>query len=487
MHGREILGSSQASHHHQTSFAHRRIGWCEIGYYFHFSESSSAFAFGLLLLLLLHASLISLSRAEAAMIRTLGFSNYSVSAMKNQRPNVSETEDLLAVFQRNTRSKTSTDGGEYSEPIPVDLLVDIFLRLPLKSIATSRCVSKLWASVLRLPYFTELFLTRPCALPRLLFSCLKDRHVHFFSSPEPQCLDKFSSPLTATYLMKIPYTSLRERIIRCIRGLVFFIDERNVNGKKHQVSVICNPSTRQTLTLPKVKSRRRIGVRSYFGYDPIDKQHKVLAMTWKFCGYPWSVSEEHQVLTLGTNKPSWKKIECCIPHSPLYEYHNICINGVLYYQAVNKSSGEFIIVCFDVKSEKFSFVKDTDAKYGCGALINYKGKLGSLLFRRCRKDADYGSIKLRLLEDAEKHEWSEHIFVLPASWQNIFQDTRLHVVKVTQTNEIVLARSSCDVLYYNTETNTIRKVAIHGMEEAFKNDTGIVYASGDHVEDVKLI
>ncbi|CAA7017100.1 unnamed protein product [Microthlaspi erraticum] len=353
--------------------------------------------------------------------------------MENQRQNVSETEDLLAVFQRNTRSKTSTDGGEYSEPIPVDLVAEIFVRLPLKSIARSRCLSKYWASILRLPYFTELFLTRSCARPRLLFSFLKDGWM-------PR--------------------------------------------KTHHVSVVCNPSTGQTLT---VNSRRRLGVRSYFGYDPIDKQHKVLAMTWKVNRNYWMVSEEHQVLTLGTSEPSWRMIECCIPHTPLYsEYYNICINGVLYYQAVNKSSGDCIIVCFDVKSEKFSFVKDKDAfttSYGCAALINYKGKLGSLLFRK--SFTYYGSIKLRVLEDAEKHEWSEHIFVLPTSWKNIFQDTWLHVVKVTQTNEIVLARSSSDVLYYNTETNTIRKVAIHGMEEAFKD--GIVYAFGDHVEDVKLL
>ncbi|CAA7017101.1 unnamed protein product [Microthlaspi erraticum] len=415
--------------------------------------------------------------------------------MKNLRQNVSETEDLLAVNQRNTRSKTSTDGGEYSEPIPVDLIIEIFLRLPLKSIARCRCVSKHWASILRLPYFTDLFLTRSCARPRLLFSCLNDDgHMLFFSLPEPQNLGnksktkrKRSSPLTATYLMKIPYAILDERRISCIRGLVFFIDERNVNGKMHhQVSVICNPSTGQTLTLPKVKSRRRIGVRSYFGYDPIDKQYKVLAMTWKVNRSYWVVSEEHQVLTLGTNKPSWKRIECCIPHSPRYGYHNICINGVLYYRAFNTSSRDYIIVCFDVKSEKFSFVKDTYAfttSSGCVPLINYKGKLGSILFGGSNYIS--GSIKLRVLEDAEKHEWSEHIFVLPTSWQNIFQDTCLHVVKVTQTNEIVFARSSSDVLYYNTETNTIRKVAIHGMEEAFKD--GIVYAFGDHVEDVKLL
>ncbi|CAA7047915.1 unnamed protein product [Microthlaspi erraticum] len=93
--------------------------------------------------------------------------------------------------------------------------------------------------------------------------------------------------------------------------------------------VICNPSTGQSLTLPKVKTRR-IDVTSFFGYDPIDKQFKVLSMTWSRCG---RTTEQHQVLTLGgTGKLSWRMIECSLRHYP--QSDGICINGVLYYKAV---------------------------------------------------------------------------------------------------------------------------------------------------------
>uniref|UniRef100_A0A0D3BST2 F-box domain-containing protein n=1 Tax=Brassica oleracea var. oleracea TaxID=109376 RepID=A0A0D3BST2_BRAOL len=105
---------------------------------------------------------------------------------------------------------------------PIDLVIEIFSRLPLKSIDRCGCVSKRWSSVLRRPDFTELFFTK---------------------------------------------SSTRMRIRRRERKPVSF------------VSVICNPSRRQSFTLPKMKTRKRTGLRSFLGYDPIDKQHKVLAMT----------------------------------------------------------------------------------------------------------------------------------------------------------------------------------------------------------------
>ncbi|XP_020866668.1 F-box protein At1g31080-like isoform X2 [Arabidopsis lyrata subsp. lyrata] len=58
--------------------------------------------------------------------------------------------------------------GENSDSIPIDLILEILSRLPSKSIARFRCLSKLWGSMLRQPYFTELFLTRSSARPRLL-------------------------------------------------------------------------------------------------------------------------------------------------------------------------------------------------------------------------------------------------------------------------------------------------------------------------------
>ncbi|CAL9237824.1 unnamed protein product [Arabidopsis halleri] len=292
--------------------------------------------------------------------------------------------------------------------------------------------------------------------------------------------------------MKIPYYASSFERCRSVRGLVFLGDERSLNGVEHKVSVICNPSTGKSLTLPKLKTRKRIGVRSYFGYEPIEKQYKVLSMTWGIYGTRDMDSEEHQhqVLTLGTRQPSWRMIECWIPHSVYYTYNNVCINGVLYYPAVNTSSKGFIIVSFDFRSETFRFVEDTDTSISScyrPPLINYNGKLGSL------GSAGFGdigasctSITLRVLEDAEKLEWSEHIYVLPAWWKNIFGGgyTYLRVVGVTRTNEIVLSfafpSTPFYVFYYNTERNAIRRVEIQGLEGHS------VYTFLDHVENVNM-
>ncbi|CAF2063514.1 unnamed protein product, partial [Brassica napus] len=60
-------------------------------------------------------------------------------------------------------------------------------------------------------------------------------------------------------------------------------------------------STGQCIHLPNVKKSSNL-VKSYLGFDPIHKQFKVLLNT----ATP-GVSDEHQVLTLGTPNHSWRK------------------------------------------------------------------------------------------------------------------------------------------------------------------------------------
>ncbi|XP_010431681.1 PREDICTED: putative F-box protein At2g19630 [Camelina sativa] len=385
--------------------------------------------------------------------------------MNKEQQNVSEV-DLVAVTGCNTRAKTSSNGG--GEPIPLDLIVEICLRLPAKSISRCRCVSKLWASIPRLPYFTELFLTRSLALPKILFACRKDSHVFFFSSPQPHQIladDNNSPVLAANYLMKIPYYYINSfESCSSVRGLMFLGDVRISEGN---VSVICNLSTGQSLTLPEPKTSKRMGTRSYLGYEPIEKQYKVLSMTWEYNYGHTEACEEHQVLTLGTREPSWRMIKCCTPYLLYHEYNHVCIDGVLYYQAFSTFTSQCMVVLFDLKSEKFRFVKDT----GYSHLINYNGKLGSLWSHEWnyRINGSCTSIKLRVLQDVEKHEWSEHIYQLPAFWSNtVGSSTSLRVVGVTRTNEIVFSFSYIEkpfyVFYYNTERNTIRRIEIKGLE-----------------------
>ncbi|XP_010468111.1 PREDICTED: F-box protein DOR-like [Camelina sativa] len=235
-------------------------------------------------------------------------------------------------------------------------------------------------------------------------------------------------------------------------------------------------------------TRRRVALSSYLGYDPIEKQFKVLAMTFPFRSDD-GISEEHQVLTLG-GTGSWRMVQCCIPHCPGWKV--ICISGVLYYQAkVNMSSSCSMIVCFDVRSEKFSFIKVTEAftsvVHHTSTLINYKGKLGSITTPDfyC-VSGKTGAFVLCVLENPEKHEWSKHIYIFPPEWEHVFGQRTFHIVGVTRNNEVILSRlypsDPFYVFYFNLEKKTIIRVQIQGMG-AFMGD---VYTFVDHVEDLQV-
>ncbi|CAL9245548.1 unnamed protein product [Arabidopsis halleri] len=386
-----------------------------------------------------------------------------------------------------------------SEPIPFDLVIEILLRLPAKSIARFRYVSKLWQSTLRGPYFTESFLTLSSSRPKILFTCLKDGETFFFSSPHPQDL----SPISANIHMSFP-VNCPSNICRPVHGWVCGSHQRTTKGTTVTVPLICNPSTGESLALCKVKTRRK-GVISFLGFDPIDKKFKVLCMTRAYVGR--ADSEEHQVLTLETGKkPSRKMIECDILHYPTVvehtngfsQYDGVCINGVLYYLAIvhGVSDDRYPdVVCFEFRSDKFNYIKKVSGHgmemYLRGqldsTLVNYKGKLAKLQPNMSNNGVCTG-IQLWVLEDGEKHEWSSHIYVLPPPWRNVYEETKLCFVGTTRKGEIVLSPNTISnffyLLYYNPERNTITIVKIKGME-TFKSHKAYTFL--DHLEDVKLV
>ncbi|AEC06905.1 F-box and associated interaction domains-containing protein [Arabidopsis thaliana] len=142
-------------------------------------------------------------------------------------------------------------------------------------------------------------------------------------------------------------------------------------------------------------------------------------------------------------------------------------------------------VCFDVRSEEFRFIIGA---LHHGSLINYNGKLSLYLPSTVysRFNGVIRSIKLWVLEDAKRQEWSEHTYILPAM-HDIMKTTDLRCVGMTQTKEFVfwsIKGMRFYVFYYNIERNTIKKVEMQGME-AFKESN--VYTFLDHVEDVKLM
>ncbi|KAG7654985.1 F-box-like domain superfamily [Arabidopsis suecica] len=400
--------------------------------------------------------------------------------------------------RRNTRSCSNSRKREEknSETIPFDLVNEILTRLPVKSIARFRCLSKLCASTLNNPDFTESFFTISSSRPKLLVTCPKDGETFFFSSPKP----RDSSPLVVNFHMSFSINHLCG-ICRPVCGFIYgFNSHTNLKGRTISKPLICNPSTGESWPLPRVKTNRTI-ITSFFGYDPINKEFKVLCMTKSKFG----VFGEHQVLTFGTGKElSWRKIKCDMAHYPEvvdYEasgyprplYYGICINGVLYYlgRVHDDLDGFPDMVCFDIKFEKFSYIKKANGmKRNSGVnlqptLVNHKGKIAKLQANIGPGSIRYTGIQLWVLEDAKKHQWSSYIYVVPPPWKNIIEETKLRFVGTSDTGDIVL--SPCNIsnsfylLYYDPERNAIARVEIQGME-AFKSHKS--YAFLDYAENI---
>ncbi|ESQ33724.1 hypothetical protein EUTSA_v10009427mg [Eutrema salsugineum] len=360
-------------------------------------------------------------------------------------------------------------------PIPTDLVLDIFSRLPSKSIVRFRCLSKLWGSKLHHSYFTDFYLIKSSTRPRLLFLLQGNRSLSFFSSPQPQNpYEKSSLVVTAGFRVKIP-KDLSMEFIGYASGLIYFCYTQTSEGYTYKVHLICNPSTGQCASLPKL--RMPGGSHSFFGFDPIEKQFKIL-----------SVAEDgHRILTLGTGEMIWRKIQCPLTHCPYST--RICINGVLYYLAVNDTSE--LIVCFDVRSEKFKFIEviEEEECFYYDELINYKGKLGGIFMKNDNADrSGIPKLCLWVLEDVEKQKWSKYVHTLRDD--KIDNWYYISVVGMTATGEIVLLKNYKSkpiyVFYFNPVRNTLQSVEIQGFGEYSDANRRSVSVSIDYVEDLNF-
>ncbi|KAJ4880851.1 F-box associated ubiquitination effector family protein [Raphanus sativus] len=362
----------------------------------------------------------------------------------------------LKLFSTTTRHETQSSNSvrEYSsDQIPVDLHMEIFSLVPAKSIARFLCVSKLWASILRSHDFTELFLTKSLTRPRLFFTVKSKGKLLFCSSPQPHNPDDNSSLVATSYHPTLIPDYHPTYICKPVCGLVLL---QGCGTRKERL--ICNPAKGKVRTLPSIP---RNGINSpkgiYLGYDPLGKQFKVLCLGMR----TYRRNKTHWTLTLESGKLLWRELE------PKFSFKangdicgDICINGVLYFEGTLE--GSFVIVCFDVRSEKFSFInkdedmlpKANDHHTSLSTLFNYKDKLG--LHRRFKQN-----LVLWVVEDSINHKWSKHSYVFSLLGYNIVRDNMF--VGMTRTGEVVYSMGTC-VFFYNIERKTFKRVVIQGLE-----------------------
>ncbi|KAG2332316.1 hypothetical protein Bca52824_003496 [Brassica carinata] len=330
--------------------------------------------------------------------------------------------------------------------IPLDLMVEILIRLPGKYLARFKCVSKQWSSLISSRYFCErLYTIRQRKRRPHLYMCLVDKDGQSAllsmssTSPDNTCF-------VVDQDLSIP--GMGGYYLNDLDGLMCFSV-----GKK---ACIYNPSTGQRLTLPKINAdiiadqgQTRYINRYYIGYDPVNDQNKLLCTSVMYSYRLSNLKSEHWVFMLEAGG-SWKKAvshENYRPHAPFARGQSIS-GSVVHYLAWHDMY-TCVIVSFDVRSEELT------------TIIAPEG---------VRDDMPIPALEMKaeLIDyDAEKKEWSKRSLVLQPCQRHLVQDTEFIVKGTTQDGKVILApvdmHSGFYILCYDLQSNGLSKVEINGV------------------------
>ncbi|ESQ31657.1 hypothetical protein EUTSA_v10005666mg [Eutrema salsugineum] len=370
------------------------------------------------------------------------------------------------------RKRRRVDVLVLPEEIPLELQIEIMARLPAKSLMRFKCLSKL----------CNLYLTvtsRP-RQPRIYTSLVHHRacidSTQVCHNPCESALLSLSSSsngaeddeMSLDQDLTLPWMGGHNTMV--LRGLIL-----NTVCRK---ACIYNPATRQSVTLPAIKSNISapqiddLNTVAYFlGHDPVLDQYKVVctvATSPDIRECTTSAESEHWVFVLEAGG-SWKRIEFDQnPHFPTTR--GVCINGVIYYLASCSCFLDSVLVNFDVRTEEFNMIIDLPDEIDSDimGLIEYGGKPAIFDQTILR---DEGLVDLWELGDGG--EWSKKSLVLQPCQMHLFDDDddidELVVESTTRNGEVFLTTYAWKfpryVLYYDLQKNDIRKVTIRGIPD----------------------
>lgn len=369
--------------------------------------------------------------------------------------------------------------------ITEEMLIDILIRLPAKSLMRFKCVSKIWLSLITSRYFANRFLIKPSP-SRCFFAYLVDcenqrkclllkssSSSHDHSDISVSVIDQHSTmPVMGGYF------------VNSVHGLLCYRTRRRVK--------VCNPSTRQVVEFPLMRSTN---VWHCFEHDPVHDKYKVLSLVWEVNKEERVVRSEHQVLVLGDGA-TWRNTQSHndTPHGPFYPHsQGMTINGVLYYIAwTDEDRG--VLMSFDLSSEEFNLIELLPYEnLSCTSLINYQGKVATCEDTLLSSD---GIVDVCVLEDADKSQWSnKKTFVLPVSQMNFVHGDRLVIGGTRDSGKVLLTKENLKpnapalFFIYDLERNEItRRIEIRpSLRDSFKETNKFLIVFWEHIDSIMYL
>ncbi|XP_059640112.1 F-box/kelch-repeat protein At3g06240-like isoform X3 [Cornus florida] len=235
--------------------------------------------------------------------------------------------------------------------IPVDVIIDILLRLPVVSLIRARVVCKNWYTIIKNPSFVTNHFNHHTNNSGRLFVHRLDiiSHKFIFSLFPDETLA--GSPLVyEDMVVDMPHylgISLYNGIL-CLS-----------NHFRSNHFALWNPATREFRSLPMPSHKFPHEETFGFGLDPITNDYKVIWI-WKTLDDVTNVRYgPYQVAVYTLSTDSWRYLDFPMPYSDIdTPPSNTCINGVYHWFAIHNDHRRRVILSFDMGNELVHEIRD---------------------------------------------------------------------------------------------------------------------------------
>ncbi|XP_022734374.1 F-box protein CPR30-like [Durio zibethinus] len=236
-----------------------------------------------------------------------------------------------------------------SDYLPVEVILEILKRLPVKSLVKFRSVCKTWNSLICNPSFISTHLQTALSKPNthlLLLRCFKNYKENYFLHLDNDDFDEFKQ--------------LHFPVIGCLRC---FIEIGSCNGlvclRQDVLNFIFwNPSIQKYITLPK-PSISCLDDNAYsifgFGFDSRTNDYKLLIVAVE------KAETLREAYLFSLNENSWKRVAAISPYYAIEgEISSTFANGAVHwlaYQRRNDGGFRNMILGFDISSDEFLVIR----------------------------------------------------------------------------------------------------------------------------------
>ncbi|XP_006358426.1 F-box/kelch-repeat protein At3g23880-like [Solanum tuberosum] len=325
--------------------------------------------------------------------------------------------------------------------LPTELVIEILLRLPVKSLLKFRCASKSWFALISSPEFvkTHLSLNANNSEYTRHKVMMFERTVYGFRDCSVNSLfnNAFNEANDLDYPRQFPCGVY---IVGSVNGLICFVS-------REKELFLWNPSIRKYKKLPNPKTKTTFGYcikQSYgFGYDEFHDDYNIVVI---FARYDFSLPIEVKRYSLKSD--SWRTVDNCASMVPLQQSGRF-VDGKLHWNTIigPKLCMKRSIISIDLADGKWGEMELPCYWKGARGVVLSLGVLGSNLSVLCDCDDPYMLDVWLMKEYGVKESWTKMFTIKMPDDQLVYGylgQIRLHLAS---GSEILVVFGSTFMIY----------------------------------------